>query len=163
MGKIKLTFRPKQATKKLLKGLKDRDQYVITNRFGLETGERRTLESIGQEYGITRERVRQIENYALNAIRKSDNFEEAQIIFEEQKKKRNELPLDTFIDIIRTGGGMFKEIMSKTLETGVREFSHVKEIMDEKRKNTEAKRPSPLIDEMNELKRKIAALEKKLK
>ncbi|PIR25368.1 MAG: hypothetical protein COX62_03635 [Deltaproteobacteria bacterium CG_4_10_14_0_2_um_filter_43_8] len=87
----------------------------------------------------------------------------AQIIFEEQKKKRNELPLDTFIDIIRTGGGMFKEIMSKTLETGVREFSHVKEIMDEKRKNTEAKRPSPLIDEMNELKRKIAALEKKLK
>ncbi|MDH5442598.1 MAG: HTH domain-containing protein [Candidatus Nomurabacteria bacterium] len=85
MGKIRLTFRPKQATKKLLKGLKDRDQYVISNRFGLETGERRTLESIGQEYGITRERVRQIENYALNAIRKSESFEEAQTIFEEIK------------------------------------------------------------------------------
>ena len=90
MSTINISFKPKQATKKMLKGLQDRAQYVITHRFGLE-GERRTLESIGQEYGITRERVRQIEKFALQAIRKSDSYVEAQEIFEELKEVLNSL------------------------------------------------------------------------
>lgn len=86
MSKITITFKPKQATKKLLKDLQDRARYVLTHRFGLEgEGERRTLDAIGQEYGITRERVRQIEKFALQAIRKSDSYKEAQQIFEELK------------------------------------------------------------------------------
>ena len=81
-----ITFKPRQHTKELLKPLKDRARYVVVNRFGLdEKGEKRTLESIGQEYGITRERVRQIENFAIKAIRKSDSFHEARIIFDEMK------------------------------------------------------------------------------
>lgn len=86
MAKTTITFKPKQTTKKLLKGLQDRAQEVIINRFGLnDEGEQYTLESIGQKYGITRERVRQIENFALNAIKKSDSFHEAEEIFTELK------------------------------------------------------------------------------
>ena len=98
MAKATITFKPKQTTKKLLKGLQDRAQEVIVNRFGLnDEGEKHTLESIGQKYGITRERVRQIENFALNAIKKSDSFHEAEEIFTELK------------DVIHSLGGVVAE------------------------------------------------------
>ena len=45
-----------------------RAREVIARRFGLATGERETLEEIGQSYGITRERVRQIEENGLKAL-----------------------------------------------------------------------------------------------
>ncbi len=88
---VKLGFKPKQSTKKLMKDLKERDKYVLENRFGLVNEEKRTLESIGQEYDITRERVRQIQNAALKAIRKSDNYEEAKDIFVEIENLIKEL------------------------------------------------------------------------
>ena len=81
--KIKLTFKPQNSSKKLLKGLKDRDRYVLESRFGLNEVKKKTLESIGQEYDITRERVRQIQDAALKAIRKSDSYDEAREIFAE--------------------------------------------------------------------------------
>jgi len=81
--KIKLNFKPQHSSKKLLKGLKDRDRYVLESRFGLEDTNKKTLEAIGQEYDITRERVRQIQDAALKAIRKSDNYDEAREIFAE--------------------------------------------------------------------------------
>lgn len=83
--KHNISFRPKNVTKKLLRDLKDRAGYVVTKRFGLDNGIKKTLESIGSEYGITRERVRQIENFALSSIRKSESFEEAREIFDELK------------------------------------------------------------------------------
>ena len=87
MDKITLTFRPKQKTKKLLKGLEERARHVLVHRFGLEhDGQKRTLESIGEDYDITRERVRQIENAALEAIRESESFTEAREIFDELKE-----------------------------------------------------------------------------
>jgi hypothetical protein len=92
MAKTTITFKPKQTTKKLLKGLQDRAAEVITSRFGLnDQGEQHTLESIGQKYGITRERVRQIENFALNAIKKSESFSEAEEIFSELKQVIHDL------------------------------------------------------------------------
>jgi len=81
--KIKLSFKPQNSSKKLLKGLKDRDRYVLESRFGLSEVKKKTLESIGQEYDITRERVRQIQDAALKAIRKSDSYDEAKEIFSE--------------------------------------------------------------------------------
>ncbi|GAI10308.1 unnamed protein product, partial [marine sediment metagenome] len=45
----------------LIKNLPFRTREVISRRFGLKTGQRETLEAIGKDYGITRERVRQIE------------------------------------------------------------------------------------------------------
>lgn len=79
----KLNLKPKQSTKKLMKDLKERDRYVLESRFGLVDSDKRTLESIGGEYNITRERVRQIQNAALKAIRKSDNYDDAREIFTE--------------------------------------------------------------------------------
>ena len=84
MSKVSTNFKPKAVTKKLLKGLQDRAVDVIVNRFGLEgEGDKMTLESIGQKYGITRERVRQIENFALNSIKKSEFYHEAEDLFTE--------------------------------------------------------------------------------
>lgn len=79
-----ITFKPKQVTKKLLSVLPDRARDVLEKRYGLgSTSETFTLESIGQTYGITRERVRQIENYGIQSIQKSDAYKESQEIFDE--------------------------------------------------------------------------------
>jgi hypothetical protein len=82
-----VTFKPKQVTKRMLSGLPPRAYEVIVNRFGLtDDAQRKTLEAIGQKYGITRERVRQIENSALTLIRKSESFKNEKDVFEELKK-----------------------------------------------------------------------------
>jgi len=82
-----ITFKPKQVTKRILSNLAPRAYEVVVNRFGITTdGERKTLEAIGQKYGITRERVRQIENGALVLIRKSEAFKSEKAVFEEIKK-----------------------------------------------------------------------------
>ena len=48
---------------------------MLSDRFGLSgKGERRTLDAIGQEYGITRERIRQIENHSISAVRDSEAY-----------------------------------------------------------------------------------------
>jgi len=80
----KLSFKPKQVTKSLLGALRERSLDVVASRFGLKTDvQRKTLEAIGQKYSITRERIRQIENSALNTIRKSDEFIAEQAAFDE--------------------------------------------------------------------------------
>jgi hypothetical protein len=82
-----ITFKPKQVTKRILSGLSPRAYEVITNRFGItDDAQNKTLESIGKKYGITRERVRQIENAALAMIRKSESFKNEKDVFEELKK-----------------------------------------------------------------------------
>jgi hypothetical protein len=82
----KISFKPKQVTKRILSPLQDRAYDVLVNRFGLgDTDERKTLEAIGDTYGITRERVRQIESAALAAIRKSEDYKTEQPIFAELK------------------------------------------------------------------------------
>jgi len=79
-----ISFEPKSITKLLVRGLKDRNRNVILERFGLgASASRKTLEAIGVNYGITRERVRQIENCALEAIRKDAAFKEAKGAFSE--------------------------------------------------------------------------------
>ncbi len=53
----------------VLQTLTSREQKVLRLRFGLDDGRERTLEQIGQEFGVTRERVRQIETKALRKLR----------------------------------------------------------------------------------------------
>ena len=82
-----LGFKPKQSVKKLLLALPERSRDVITKRYGLgDNPDQMTLDAIGKTYGITRERVRQIENHALNTIRKSKNYSEEKIAFDELEK-----------------------------------------------------------------------------
>jgi RNA polymerase primary sigma factor len=47
-----------------------REQNILRQRFGYDGGEGKTLEEIGQQYGVTRERIRQIEAVALRKMRK---------------------------------------------------------------------------------------------
>ena len=68
-----MSTNPEEATKVILAGLPSRRmRHVIEKRFGLKGGGKHTLESIGGEYKITRERVRQIENEALKHLGKED-------------------------------------------------------------------------------------------
>ena len=53
----------------LLKDLKERERQVIELRFGLKDGHPRTLEEVGKEFNVTRERIRQIEAKALRKLR----------------------------------------------------------------------------------------------
>jgi hypothetical protein len=55
----------------LLKEVSFRNRDIISRRFGLKNGKKETLESIGKEYGITRERVRQLEGFTLKQLSKS--------------------------------------------------------------------------------------------
>ena len=94
-----ISFKPKQVTKKLLSALPERARDVLEKRYGLGTdGKTSTLESIGQAYGITRERVRQIENYGITSIQKSEAYKEFEPVFAELQNIINEL-----------GGGLIAE------------------------------------------------------
>ena len=83
----KTGFKPKAIVRKLLSALPERSRSVLESRFGLgQNPERVTLESIGKRYGITRERVRQIENHALAQLKKSPAFAEAEGAFRELER-----------------------------------------------------------------------------
>ena len=94
-----ISFKPKQITKTLLDVLPERARDVLEKRYGLgKDGESYTLESIGQSYGITRERVRQIENYGIQSIQKSDVYKKHYDLFIEMQKLIDQL-----------GGGIIAE------------------------------------------------------
>ena len=79
-----IQFKPKQSVKQLLAVLPDRARAILVSRYGLGAStEKMTLDAIGKTYGITRERVRQIENYAINNIRKSDAYKSETAAFKE--------------------------------------------------------------------------------
>ena len=61
----------KEEVKELLETLSEREREVIRLRYGLEDGKARTLEEIGGQLGVTRERVRQIEARAMEKLRKN--------------------------------------------------------------------------------------------
>jgi len=59
----------KEQIEEVLTALTPREQRVLRLRFGLEDGRSRTLEEVGQEFNVTRERIRQIEAKALRKLR----------------------------------------------------------------------------------------------
>lgn len=92
----------KNITQKLLRDLPPRTKEVVARRFGLEKDERETLEAIGKSHGITRERVRQIEEDAFTKIRAKP------AIFQSI--------LDQFAAELKNNGGIRREdLLLKTL------------------------------------------------
>ncbi len=113
--KITLSFKPKAITKRLLSVLTKRGQDVITNRYGLgATGSKMTLDAIGKKYGITRERVRQIENHSLILIRKSKEYKETMPALDELKEI-----------ILNLGGIVSEKDLLKHLSKDVSNQNHI--------------------------------------
>jgi hypothetical protein len=78
------SFDSASVAKRLLFAAPERARDVLVRRFGLGASpERETLEAIGDRFGITRERVRQIEAAGLDAVRASKAFKDARGAFEE--------------------------------------------------------------------------------
>ena len=88
----------------------------------------------------------------------------AQIIFEEQKKKTNIQPLDTFREIIQSGGEIISDFVSKAVTSGGREIQTVRKIVDENIKPAvEHIRDLPSVQtEIKDLKSRLSELEDKL-
>src|SRR5208337_880785 len=55
----------------LLEVLDDRERKIIFQRFGLDDGKPKTLEEVGRKFGVTRERIRQLQNIALAKLRRA--------------------------------------------------------------------------------------------
>ena len=66
----------KESIKRVFHTLRAREARVLSLRFGLEDGRQRTLEEIGHEFGVTRERIRQIEAKALRKLRHPNRSKE---------------------------------------------------------------------------------------
>jgi len=64
----------KERLKEILIDLTDREQKILGLRFGLEDGVTHTLEEVGKEFGVTRERIRQIEAKAIERIRAHESL-----------------------------------------------------------------------------------------
>lgn len=80
----KLSFDTSALVKRLISEVPERAREVLVYRFGLgASSDRETLEAIGERWGITRERVRQIEAAGIEAIRNSKAFNEATPAFDE--------------------------------------------------------------------------------
>ena len=61
--------RLREDLKKVVSTLTQREQRIVDLRFGLTTGKEMTLEQVGKEFNVTRERIRQIESKALGKLR----------------------------------------------------------------------------------------------
>ena len=66
----------KEQVMDVLSSLTPRERKVLELRFGLEDGRSRTLEEVGREFGVTRERIRQIEAKALRKLRHPSRSEQ---------------------------------------------------------------------------------------
>lgn len=109
------SFKPKQVVKRLIAPLSERGRLVVERRYGiLGAPERMTLEAIGEMYGITRERIRQIENAALQSIRKSERFAAEAAAFAELERAVDSLggvvPENELLDSAAKDPGMQNHI-----------------------------------------------------
>lgn len=105
----KQEFNPVEVLNTLLKTLSNKEADVLRRRFGLHEGGKETLETIGAAYAVTRERIRQIENQAVQKMKASSRFAE---VME---------PVDHLIMSLLNhyGGIMTKAMMQEMLLNGI--------------------------------------------
>lgn len=88
----KILFKPKKVTERLVENLPERSRSVILSRYGLLPKKNsETLDAIGKRYGITRERVRQIENHAIKQIQSSPAIQKEGQAFQQLESAIREL------------------------------------------------------------------------
>lgn len=128
-----LSFTPKNVTKELLSDLPERSRKVLVDRFGLsQKGEVRTLDAIGQEYGITRERIRQIENHGISSVRDSDAYADHTATLEDLKRA-----------LIALGGVVAQETLLSEVAKNEADHNHIVFLLtvghhfDDRRENTD--------------------------
>lgn len=93
----------------LFAGLDARQKKVLTKRYGLDSGEEMTLAELGKSFGVTRERIRQIEALALGDVRKSA-----------KEGHLNELT-SAVVELLKKTGGVRKE---DSLLAEIKHFAH---------------------------------------
>jgi len=92
----------------LIKDLSSRTKEIISRRFGLKTGQKETLEAIGKDYGITRERVRQIEEDGFLRVEpKIGQFQKTFQYFTDQLKNFGDLKKEDIL-LQELGGSRFQ-------------------------------------------------------
>ena len=74
-------FNYQKICSKLFKDLPQRTKQIIEGRFGFDTGEKKTLDAVGKNFGICRERVRQIEKIGFSLLEKKKDQKEYQEVF----------------------------------------------------------------------------------
>ena len=74
----------KKDVKRLLNKLDEREREILTRRFGIGNQEPKTLEQIGNDLGFSKERIRQLENIALQKLRKVERVERLKTYIEEE-------------------------------------------------------------------------------
>jgi len=79
-----MTFNYQKICQDLISDLSPRQKDIILERFGLNGGQRQTLEAVGEKFGVTRERIRQIQDGALGEIKSKTNGYKA--VFQSFKK-----------------------------------------------------------------------------
>jgi len=94
--------------------LSEKEQEVVVKRFALESGQRQTLEKIGQHFNITRERVRQIESIALQKLRRT--------IASTKLKSINEMTHDI---LAKNGGVQLEERLISDILSAIHSISDI--------------------------------------
>ena len=74
----------KKDVKRLLNKLDSREREILTRRFGIGNEEPKTLEQIGNDLGFSKERIRQLENIALQKLRKVERVDNLKTYIEEE-------------------------------------------------------------------------------
>ena len=83
----------------LLDVLDDRERKIIFSRFGLDGGKPKTLEEVGKKFGVTRERIRQLQNIALSKLRRALSKKERPV--DVRIAGRGVSSIDRFMDLKR--------------------------------------------------------------
>jgi hypothetical protein len=164
-----MEFDYKKISSNLLEDLPQRVKEVISRRFGLETGERETLEAIGKSFKITRERVRQIEEAGIDKIRPGiNNYQKVFQFFYDYFKKQGGLKKETIL-LSDLGGEKYQEqiFFLLSLDKNFERRSESEDfssfwVLDKESINIAKKTISYLLDKLAELKRPFSFKELKV-
>jgi hypothetical protein len=161
-----MEFDYKKISSSLLKNLPQRAKDVISRRFGLENGERETLEAIGKSFKITRERVRQIEESGMEKIRPEiKNYQKVFQYFSDYFKKQGGLKNELIL-LSDLGGDKFQHqvFFFLSIDKNFQRFSESENfstfwVLDRDSLDKAKKAISFLIDKLTEVKKPLSLKE----